>query len=82
MPVGPQPTTNGPFQRRGAGARLPDMQRHPLEFRCDVCRRLVDEETRARARRAWQPLIVCEKCLGEAETAWTMPQQEQLAPAA
>jgi hypothetical protein len=71
-----------PSNGAARGARLLDMQRHPLEFRCDVCRRLVDEETRARAQRAWQPLIVCEKCVGEAETAWTMPQREQLAPAA
>jgi hypothetical protein len=43
------------------------MNRHPLEFRCDVCRRLVDEDTCDRARRAWQPLIICEGCLRDAE---------------
>ena len=42
------------------------MNRHPLEFRCDVCRRLVDGETHARARRAWQPLIICDGCLRDA----------------
>ena len=44
-----------------------NMNRHPLEFRCDVCRRLVDEDTRDRARRAWQPLIICEGCLRDAD---------------
>jgi len=44
-----------------------NMNRHPLEFRCDVCRRLVDADTRDRARRAWQPLIICEGCLHDAE---------------
>jgi hypothetical protein len=42
------------------------MNRHPLEFRCDVCRRIVDDETRTRARRAWQPLIICDCCLRDA----------------
>ena len=32
-------------------------------FRCDLCRRTVDADTIARARRAWQPLIVCESCV-------------------
>jgi hypothetical protein len=45
------------------------MHRHPIEFRCDVCRRVVDDETRDRARRAWQPLIICEGCLRDAEAS-------------
>jgi hypothetical protein len=32
-------------------------------FRRNICRRAVDADTRARARRAWQPLIVCEQCV-------------------
>jgi len=42
------------------------MQRHPVEFRCDLCRRRVDDDLRARARRSWEPLIICDTCLLEA----------------
>jgi len=75
MPLGPQGTTNGPSLLRRAKARLLTMQRHAIEFRCDVCRRLVDEDTRARARRAWQPLIICDWCLREADFQLTQPRQ-------
>jgi hypothetical protein len=46
-----------------------DMQRHPVEFRCDLCRRRVDDDLRARARRGWEPLVICEGCLREAGAA-------------
>jgi hypothetical protein len=36
-------------------------------YRCDLCHRSVDSETRDRARQAWQPLIVCERCVREAD---------------
>jgi hypothetical protein len=42
------------------------MDRHPLEFRCDLCRRRVEDDMRARARGGWAPLIICENCLREA----------------
>ena len=32
-------------------------------YRCDLCRAAVDTETRERARRAWQPLIICDRCV-------------------
>ena len=35
-------------------------------YRCDLCRRPVDDELRARARRGWQPLIICDRCVREA----------------
>jgi hypothetical protein len=35
-------------------------------FRCDLCRRPVDSDIRARARRAWQPLIICGNCVEDA----------------
>ncbi len=50
-----------------------EMQRltHDDLFRCDLCQREVDVETRERARRAWQLLIICERCVCEAD----MPRQ-------
>jgi DNA-directed RNA polymerase subunit RPC12/RpoP len=38
-------------------------------YRCDICRQPVDLETDDRARRGWQPLVVCERCVREAQTA-------------
>jgi len=35
--------------------------------RCDLCHRAVDADTRERARRAWQPLIICDRCVREAD---------------
>ena len=35
---------------------------------CDLCHRSVDADTRDRARRVWQPLIICEPCIREAGT--------------
>ena len=35
-------------------------------FRCGLCQRVVDSDTRERARHAWQPLIICERCIREA----------------
>lgn len=35
-------------------------------YRCNLCHRPVDEELRARARRGWQPLIICDRCVREA----------------
>jgi hypothetical protein len=32
-------------------------------YRCDLCRHPVDAELRARARRGWQPLIICDRCV-------------------
>lgn len=43
---------------------------------CDLCRRPVDIETDSRARRSWQPLVVCERCVREAQTS---AQMERLA---
>jgi hypothetical protein len=37
-------------------------------YRCDICRRQVDHEIADRARRGWQPLVVCEDCVREAQT--------------
>ena len=37
-------------------------------YRCDLCHRSVDPETRDRARQAWQPLIICERCVREADS--------------
>jgi hypothetical protein len=49
------------------------MQRHPLEFRCDLCRRRVDEELFARARRGWEPLVICDACLRDAAPSDNRP---------
>jgi DNA-directed RNA polymerase subunit RPC12/RpoP len=38
-------------------------------YHCDLCRRPVDLETDSRARRGWQPLVVCERCVREAQTS-------------
>ena len=81
MPVGPNWATNGPSRRARRRREAIDMQRHRLEFRCELCRRPVDDETRARARRAWQPLIVCNRCLRDAEVQCASPR-EPLSPAA
>jgi hypothetical protein len=35
-------------------------------FRCDLCHHPVDAELRARARRGWQPLIICDRCIRRA----------------
>jgi hypothetical protein len=35
-------------------------------YRCDLCHRPVDAELRARARRGWQPLIICDRCIRDA----------------
>jgi hypothetical protein len=42
------------------------MNRHTVEFRCDLCRRRVEDDLRARARGGWAPLIICDTCLREA----------------
>jgi hypothetical protein len=39
--------------------------------RCDLCHRAVDADTRDRARRAWQPLIICERCIREADDQYS-----------
>jgi hypothetical protein len=43
-----------------------DMTRHPIEFRCELCRRRVDDDQRTRARRSWEPLVICDTCLDHA----------------
>jgi hypothetical protein len=40
-------------------------------YRCDLCHRAVDDETIDRARQAWQPLIICERCVREADAEWS-----------
>ena len=40
-------------------------------YRCDLCHRSVDADTRSRARRAWQPLIICEHCIRDADAEWS-----------
>jgi hypothetical protein len=40
-------------------------------YRCDLCHRAVDPDTRARARRAWQPLIICDRCVRDADAQWS-----------
>jgi len=32
-------------------------------YRCDLCHRSVDADTRRRARQVWQPMIICERCI-------------------
>ena len=65
---------------------LPDRVRRPHSlnmrstgesdgYRCSLCQRTVDADTRDRARHAWQPLIVCERCFFAADTA---PDREKL----
>jgi hypothetical protein len=45
---------------------------HRAPVRCDLCRRTVDTATRERARWAFQPLIICEACVREADSRWTL----------
>jgi len=45
-------------------------------YRCDICRRPVDDEIDSRAHRGWQPLVVCERCVREARTS---PRADRLA---
>ena len=40
-------------------------------YRCDLCHRSVDAATRDRARHSWQPLIICERCVEDAEASWS-----------
>ena len=47
-------------------------EHHADPIRCDLCRRTVDAETRERARWAFQPLIICETCVREADSRWTL----------
>ena len=65
-----------PIQKDHAGGEAITMTRHPVEFRCDLCRRRVEDDLSARARRGWQPFIVCDTCLREAGSADSrrMPQ--------
>jgi hypothetical protein len=42
------------------------MTRHPIEYRCDLCRRHVEDDLRSRARRGWESLIICDSCLRQA----------------
>ncbi|HEY7598323.1 MAG TPA: hypothetical protein VH741_00225 [Candidatus Limnocylindrales bacterium] len=39
--------------------------------RCDLCRRAVDRDTRERARWAFQPLVICDSCVREADTRFS-----------
>ena len=51
----------------------PMNRQHTTEpVRCNVCRRTVDAATRERARWAFQPLVICETCVREADSRWTM----------
>ncbi|HYI22541.1 MAG TPA: hypothetical protein VEX62_07885 [Candidatus Limnocylindrales bacterium] len=43
------------------------MNRKSMEFRCELCHRVADADTTQRARQTWQPLIICERCLREAD---------------
>jgi hypothetical protein len=45
-------------------------------YRCDICRRPVDHEIDGRAHRGWQPLVVCEACVREAQAS---PRADRLA---
>jgi hypothetical protein len=45
-------------------------------YRCDICRRTVDHDVENRARRGWQPLVICDRCVREAQTS---ARQELLA---
>ncbi len=60
-----------PIRKDRPGREDIDMQRHPVEFRCDLCRRRVDDDLRARARRSWEPLIICDTCLREADPGFS-----------
>jgi hypothetical protein len=42
------------------------MTRHPIEYRCELCRRCVENDLRSRARRGWEALIICDSCLRQA----------------
>jgi len=42
------------------------MTRHPIEYRCELCRRRVEDDLRSRARRGWEALIICDTCLRQA----------------
>jgi hypothetical protein len=48
---------------------MPNMNIVREFFRCDLCHRSVDADTQARARRAWQPLVICELCVRDAQDA-------------
>jgi hypothetical protein len=37
-------------------------------YRCDLCHRSVDADMRQRARRLWQPMIICERCIVAADS--------------
>jgi hypothetical protein len=54
----------------------------PDLYRCDLCHRSVDADTRDRARHSWQPLIICELCVREADVKWTSAQRNYGAAAA
>lgn len=58
----------------GAGRHSEAMKHelHSAQVRCDLCRRTVDTDTRERARWAFQPLIICETCVREADSRWTL----------
>jgi hypothetical protein len=40
-------------------------------YRCGLCHEPADADTTNRARTAWQPLIICERCLREADARWS-----------
>jgi hypothetical protein len=54
------------------------MSGHDL-YRCDLCHRSVDADTRDRARQSWQPLIICESCVREADVKWMAAQRNYAA---
>jgi len=43
-------------------------------YRCDLCRRPVDSETDSRAHRGWQPLVICDRCVREAQSSRRIDQ--------
>jgi hypothetical protein len=50
-------------------------------YRCNLCQREVDADTRDRARHAWQPLIICEGCIREADVKSTSSRPQFAAAA-
>jgi hypothetical protein len=61
-------STKRPTAHPGQGAldEPVPMTRHPIEYRCELCRRRVEDDLRSRARRGWEALIICDACLRQA----------------
>jgi len=54
---------------------------HRAETICAICRRVVDRQIEERARLAWQPLIICDACVREADRRWSVSHLAVATPA-